>query len=203
VRLRDFLAPERTVVPLDATTLQDAAAQLLERLLPAHGVLDAAKLRQRIVDPKAEDAIDPYVALSELPASEGRVSEAQAQLEEALKKLPDSTCMVRALGEEIGPETFLRPLRGLCDQAGVPYLRQWDTGALVLELCERHQIPHEERTVPVGALADADEAFLTSSTREVVPIDRVDDRALPAAPGQRTRQLADAFTALVSSDLDP
>jgi lysyl-tRNA synthetase class 2 len=42
-----------------------------------------------------------------------------------------------ALGEEIGPETFLRTLRSLCDQAGVPYLRQWDAGALVLELYER------------------------------------------------------------------
>jgi branched-chain amino acid aminotransferase len=77
------------------------------------------------------------------------------------------------------------------------------TRALVLELCDRHEIPHEERTVPLGALADADEAFLTSSTREVVPIGRVDERALPGAPGTRTRELAGAFSALVSSDLDP
>ncbi len=77
------------------------------------------------------------------------------------------------------------------------------TRALVLELCDRHEISHEERAVSTGALADADEAFLTSSTREVVPIDRVDGRALPAAPGPRTAQLADAFSALVSSDLDP
>ena len=57
MRLRDFLAPERTVVPLHATTLQDAAAQLLERLLPAHGVLDAAKLHRRARDPAAEDVV--------------------------------------------------------------------------------------------------------------------------------------------------
>jgi branched-chain amino acid aminotransferase len=77
------------------------------------------------------------------------------------------------------------------------------TRALVLELCGLHDVPHEERRVPVDALADADEAFLTSSTREVVPIDRVDERELPAAPGPRTRELADAFTALVASNLDP
>ncbi len=52
-----------------------------------------------MVDPKADDAIDPYVALSELLASQGRVSEAQAKLEEAQKKLPDSAGMERALGE--------------------------------------------------------------------------------------------------------
>jgi branched-chain amino acid aminotransferase len=77
------------------------------------------------------------------------------------------------------------------------------TRALVLELCERHRVPCEERTVPVGALADAGEAFLTSSTREVVPVARVDDRELPAAPGPRTRALADAFSALVAANLDP
>jgi len=57
VRLRDFLAPERTIVPLSAETLQDAAAQLLERLLPAHGVLDAAKLYGRVNKPKPEDVV--------------------------------------------------------------------------------------------------------------------------------------------------
>jgi CBS domain-containing protein len=57
VRLRDFLAPERAVVPLSAATLQDAAAQLLERLLPAHGVLDAAKLYGRVNEPKTDDVV--------------------------------------------------------------------------------------------------------------------------------------------------
>jgi CBS domain-containing protein len=57
VRLRDFLAPERAVVPLEATTLQDAAAVLLERMLPAHGVLDPIKLRRLVGDPKAEDVV--------------------------------------------------------------------------------------------------------------------------------------------------
>jgi branched-chain amino acid aminotransferase len=77
------------------------------------------------------------------------------------------------------------------------------TRALVLELCATHGVRAEERTVPIGALAGAGEAFLTSSTREVVPIARVDDRELPAAPGPRTRALAAAFTALVAADPDP
>ncbi|SCX33548.1 bifunctional lysylphosphatidylglycerol synthetase/lysine--tRNA ligase LysX [Mycolicibacterium fluoranthenivorans] len=42
-----------------------------------------------------------------------------------------------ALGEQIGPDTGLPRLRELCDGAGVPYLKHWDAGAVVLELYER------------------------------------------------------------------
>lgn len=61
----------------------------------------------------------------------------------------------------------------------------------------------EERDVPIAALADASEAFLTSSTREVQPIDGVDGRALAAAPGPLTAAAAEAFRSLVEHDLDP
>jgi branched-chain amino acid aminotransferase len=77
------------------------------------------------------------------------------------------------------------------------------TRALVLELCGRLGVACDERTVPLGALAEADEAFLTSSTREVLPISQVDDRPLATAPGPVGVRLAAAFTALVASDLDP
>ncbi len=60
-----------------------------------------------------------------------------------------------------------------------------------------------EQDLPLDALAGADEAFLTSSTREVQPIRAVDGRALPAAPGPLTAAAAAAFAALVDRDLDP
>lgn len=60
-----------------------------------------------------------------------------------------------------------------------------------------------EENVPVGALAQADEAFLTSSTREVQPIHAVDGTHLPAAPGPMTEAAAAAFAALLARDLDP
>lgn len=41
-----------------------------------------------------------------------------------------------ALGERIDAGTDLATLRRLCDGAGVHYLRQWDAGAVVLELYE-------------------------------------------------------------------
>ena len=42
-----------------------------------------------------------------------------------------------ALGEPIDVDTDLALLRWLCDKAGIPYLTQWDAGAVVLELYER------------------------------------------------------------------
>jgi branched-chain amino acid aminotransferase len=72
------------------------------------------------------------------------------------------------------------------------------TRALVLEVCDV-----EEADLPLDALATADEAFLTSTTREVQPIARVDGAPLPAAPGPLTSAAADAFRALLARDLDP
>lgn len=77
------------------------------------------------------------------------------------------------------------------------------TRALVLELCARNGIPAREVDLPPAALGDADEAFLTSSTREVQPISGVDGRSLPAAPGPVTARLAGLFAALVATNLDP
>ncbi len=61
----------------------------------------------------------------------------------------------------------------------------------------------DELAVPLTALAEADEAFLTSSTRDVQPIRLVDGVALPAAPGRLTRNAASAFKDLLARDLDP
>ena len=77
------------------------------------------------------------------------------------------------------------------------------TRALVLELGEALGIPLAVRPIAPDALGDADEAFLTSSTRAVQPISHFDDLALPKAPGPTTARLADAFSALVARDLDP
>jgi lysyl-tRNA synthetase class 2 len=42
-----------------------------------------------------------------------------------------------ALGERVDADTDLARLRKLCDTAGIPYLRRWDAGAVLLELYER------------------------------------------------------------------
>jgi CBS domain-containing protein len=57
MKLREFLAPERVIVPLASRTLDEAGAELLERLLDAREVLDAYKLRRRAGEARAEDVV--------------------------------------------------------------------------------------------------------------------------------------------------
>jgi branched-chain amino acid aminotransferase len=77
------------------------------------------------------------------------------------------------------------------------------TRALVLELARDLGLRIAERVVPMGRLGAADEVFLTSTTREVQGVDRIDGRALPDAPGPVTRRLAQAYRDLVARTLDP
>ncbi len=60
-----------------------------------------------------------------------------------------------------------------------------------------------EADVSMDDLARAEEAFLTSSTRDVQPIANVDGRALPACPGPLTSEAAEAFAALMALTSDP
>jgi branched-chain amino acid aminotransferase len=91
----------------------------------------------------------------------------------------------------VGGRLLTPPLSAGC-LAGV-------TRALILERTDA-----EEEDLPGEALAGADEAFLTSTTREVQPVATVDGRPLPSCPGRRTEAAAEAFAALVAAgDLDP
>jgi branched-chain amino acid aminotransferase len=77
------------------------------------------------------------------------------------------------------------------------------TRALLLELARDAGLRAEERDLAVDALVGSDEAFLSSTTREVQPIAHVDGRALASVGGPVSTQLADAFRELVARDLDP
>lgn len=74
------------------------------------------------------------------------------------------------------------------------------TRELVLEVTDAR----ETVDLTLDDLRRAEEAFLTSSTRDVQAIAAVDDLALPAPhPGPTTRAAADAFDALEARSLDP
>ena len=90
----------------------------------------------------------------------------------------------------IGGRLVTPPLRSGC-LAGV-------TRALVLEVCDV-----DEDDLPLDALATADEAFLTSTTREVQAISRVDGAPLPSVNGPLTTAAAAAYTDLLARDMDP
>jgi branched-chain amino acid aminotransferase len=70
------------------------------------------------------------------------------------------------------------------------------TREVLFEIAAAEGVPMREAVLHDGDLLGADEAFLTSSTRELVPIVRVDDRAIGAgAPGPVTGRLLEAFRA--------
>ena len=77
------------------------------------------------------------------------------------------------------------------------------TRALILELADRLAIQAEEVTLPMTTVATADEAFISSSTRELQAISAVDGNRLPVAPGPVTTLLADAFRRMVAEDHNP
>ena len=60
-----------------------------------------------------------------------------------------------------------------------------------------------EMAVPLRVLAASDEAFLTSSTRDIQPIRAVDGVVLPAAPGPLTQRAIDVWVAREAETPDP
>ncbi len=90
----------------------------------------------------------------------------------------------------VGGRLLTPPLTSGC-LAGV-------TRALVVEWAGA-----EEEDLPLEALASADEAFLSGTTRDVQPIRNVDGVALPAAPGPVTRKAAETFALRSAETPDP
>ncbi len=73
------------------------------------------------------------------------------------------------------------------------------TRALVLEW-----IPDiVEADLPIDVLSECEEAFVTSTSRDVHPIATVDGRRLADAPGARTRQAMTVFAERAAADPDP
>lgn len=71
------------------------------------------------------------------------------------------------------------------------------TRAVVLELANRAGIAVEESACTIDDLLDADEVFLTNAAMEVMPVTRVERRAIgDEKPGPVTRQLAGSYAEL-------
>jgi branched-chain amino acid aminotransferase len=72
------------------------------------------------------------------------------------------------------------------------------TRALLIEWCDVVEAP-----LPVGVLAETEEVFLASSTRDVQPVHAVDGKPVPNAPGPLTQRAAETFATRSAGDLDP
>jgi branched-chain amino acid aminotransferase len=72
----------------------------------------------------------------------------------------------------------------------------------VLELCRQLDIAAAEQDLPPATLKEADELFLTSSTRGVQALVEVDGAAVGTGePGPTTRRLTDAYSALLEESV--
>ncbi len=67
------------------------------------------------------------------------------------------------------------------------------TRTIVLNLCREHGIPVEETSSTMQSFVASSEAFLTSTTREVHPISRIDDQTKNCFPDSITGQVAALF----------
>jgi branched-chain amino acid aminotransferase len=116
-------------------------------------------------------------------------------------------------------EALFLDTQGRCSEATASNLFAWIDGVLitpsvscgalpgitraaVLELAGALGIPAAEREFGLDALRSAGEAFLTSSLRGIAPLVRVDSGVIGSGrPGEVTRRLLDAYTALVASEI--
>lgn len=77
------------------------------------------------------------------------------------------------------------------------------TRSVVLDVCDELGIEVSEKDMPLGDLKRADEAFLSSSLREVQGIERVDDVELRVAPGPITSKVRQGFKDFVCKNPNP
>ncbi len=71
------------------------------------------------------------------------------------------------------------------------------TRALAIVEAKRLGIAVEERDTKIGAFEGAEEAFLTSTTREIQPVARVDGRRLGRVNGELTAAVGEAYRQLL------
>ncbi|MBI4358389.1 MAG: branched-chain-amino-acid transaminase [Candidatus Omnitrophica bacterium] len=86
------------------------------------------------------------------------------------------------------PPTYLGALRGITRQA-------------IMDLALRNDMPCQERILTRHDLFNADEAFLTGTAAEVVPVVKIDGRQIgKGKPGKVTRKLMSLFQDLTRKD---
>jgi branched-chain amino acid aminotransferase len=92
-------------------------------------------------------------------------------------------------GDILTPDLASGPLAGI-------------TRALVIAWCREDGLTVREEPLPMSILDGAQEVFITSSTKDVMGVDAIDDRQV-TAPGPVTAQVIEIFGRLSRERLDP
>lgn len=134
------------------------------------------------VDPRAKSGnyLSSIQALREARAA-GDYEAIMKNAEGALCEGSSSNIFVVRRGEVATPPVAAGILEGI-------------TRRTVLAICKRRGVAARERVLRPEDLYEADEAFITSSIREVMPVTSCDDHAIATGrPGRLTRDIADAY----------
>jgi branched-chain amino acid aminotransferase len=205
---------------LDALLGKAANPESYIRLIVTRGVGDISYRFERVAGPTVVMAVKPFEPPSEAEVREGctvfvvsiRRNHPDA-LDPAIKScnLLNSVLAVREAQKKGGAEAILLNQRGEVAEGASSniFIVKKDalltpplnagilpgiTRVVVLEIASRLGIPAREETVTLPALAGADEAFLTSTVREILPIRAVDGRPVGSGrPGPLTERVRAAF----------
>ncbi len=75
------------------------------------------------------------------------------------------------------------------------------TRSVVLDLCRRHDVPHEVRDIAPAELHEAREVFCTGTMGELVPVIQIDDHTIGAGIiGPTTSRLRELFRRLTATE---
>jgi len=75
------------------------------------------------------------------------------------------------------------------------------TRGVLLEIGGQINLPIREQTLSLKELYESEEVFVTSTSRELLPVGQVEDHRFPRAPGPVTTRLNKAFSAYVVESL--
>ncbi len=194
----------------DAIALEREIAALLEELGPVDALLPVVLTRggRRIAIAESLPGRPPTATVATVTFAPGRILDGLKTLSYA------GNMLAGRLAKEAGADEalYVSPHGRVLE--GATWTFFWVAGGRLLTppLSERilrsitrdklmELTDAEELVTTLDDLADAEEAFIASSVREVLPIGAIDGRPLPAAPGPVTTAAADALRAHVEQAL--
>jgi D-alanine transaminase len=70
-----------------------------------------------------------------------------------------------------------------------------------VNIARANNLPLKEEDISIDFLKSADEVFMTSTTKEVLPVKKVDDVEIKNTPGPVTRKLIELFAKYVEKEI--
>jgi branched-chain amino acid aminotransferase len=174
------LDPDTAGAPLRVVLVQPVAPPARDSYVRGIAAV-TMRVRRTVDDTEAEGAkVTNYLPnILAIRAAKARGGSEALVVDAAGQVLEGATSNVFALVRG----KLITPAEGAGILAGI-------TRRYVIDAARRSGLQVDEAALPLETLAAADEAFITSSIREVLPVVKLDDRVIgPGSPGPVARQL--------------